>query len=144
MLWTMYEKFLIKHLVQRGYPALQAKQMIAEKHYVAKNILNKEIKERPVMVNRFPSLHRFNIVAAFPKPVPGRTIRINPFIEKGMNADFDGDSADSHLEFTIDGCYKRLHISECPHKKDSEKQCPHMKKSEDKEQKGSGHKHDHD
>lgn len=119
MLWTMYEKFLIKHLVQRGYPAVQAKQMVSEKHYVAKNILQQEIKERPVMVNRFPSLHRFNIIAAFPKATPGKSIRINPFMEKGTNSDYDGDSCDSHLEFVIDGCYKRLHISECPHKEET-------------------------
>jgi DNA-directed RNA polymerase beta' subunit len=48
------------------------------------------------MINRAPSLHRFNIIAAFPRPVPGKTIRINPFMEKAMNADYDGDTMQVH------------------------------------------------
>jgi hypothetical protein len=38
-------------------------------------------------------------------------------VEEGLSADYDGDSADSELEFIINGEYKRLHISKCPHKK---------------------------
>lgn len=96
MLWTMYEKFLIKKLVQGGYPALQAAQMVKEKQPAAKNALMREIKERPIMVNRAPTLHRYNIVGAFPVPVPGKTIRVNPFIENLQNLDYDGDTLMLH------------------------------------------------
>ena len=56
----------------------------------------REIKERPVMINRAPTLHRYSLVGAFPVPTPGKTIRVNPFIESGMNADFDGDTIMIH------------------------------------------------
>lgn len=97
MLWTMYEKFLIKRLVQLGYPAIQAAQMVKEKKPAAKDALLREIKERPLMVNRAPTLHRYNIVGAYPKPVPGKTIRVNPFIEDLQNLDYDGDSFSGFL-----------------------------------------------
>lgn len=114
MMWTMYDKFVIRRLVQNGYPALQASQMIKDRHPLAREMLLRETKERPVIVNRAPTLHRYNMVAAYPQMTAGKTIRVHPFIESGMNADFDGDCADSHLEFIIGSRYKRLHISECP------------------------------
>jgi len=92
MMWTMYNKFLVRKLVNRGYPALTAKKMIEEKQPVAREALLQEAKERPVLINRAPTLHRYNIVAAFPKLSPGKTIRVNPFIEKAQNADYDGDT----------------------------------------------------
>jgi DNA-directed RNA polymerase subunit beta' len=96
MLWTMWEKFIIKRLVGQGYSAIQAQQMVKDKHPVAKEALMRETRERPIMVNRAPTLHRFNIIASYPRPVPGKTIRINPFMEKAMNADYDGDTMQVH------------------------------------------------
>lgn len=119
MMWTMYDKFLVKGLVQNGYTALEADKLVKEKAPAAKNILMREAQERPVIINRAPTLHRYSMVGAYPKMVPGKTIRVNPFIEAGTNADYDGDSTDSYLGFTINGRYVRLHISECPHIKES-------------------------
>ncbi len=97
MLWTMYDKFVIKRLVGNGYSALQAKKMVEEKHPAASEMLLQETRERPVLINRAPSLHRFSIIAAKPKPVPGKTIRVHPFVEKGQNADYDGDTEMVHV-----------------------------------------------
>jgi DNA-directed RNA polymerase subunit beta' len=96
MIWTMYEKFLIRRLVQQGYQPLEAQEMIKARHPAAKEAFQREIKERPVMINRAPTLHRFGIVGAFPVPVPGKTIRINPFVEIGTGSDFDGDTMMIH------------------------------------------------
>jgi DNA-directed RNA polymerase beta subunit len=101
MLWTMWEKFIIKRLVGQGYSAIQAQQMVKDRHPVAKEALMRETRERPVMVNRAPTLHRFNIIASYPRPVPGKTIRINPFMEKAMNADYDGDTMQVHSPVSI-------------------------------------------
>ena len=70
--------------------------MVEKRHPAARDALLAEIAERPVMVNRAPSLHRYNIVGAYAVPTPGKTIRVNPFIEKGMNADYDGDTFQVH------------------------------------------------
>jgi len=92
MLWTMYEKTLISNLVRNGYPAIQANKMVKDRHPAAQTQLQKEVQSRPVIINRAPTLHRYGLVAAYPKPVPGKTIRVNPFVEEGMNADYDGDT----------------------------------------------------
>jgi DNA-directed RNA polymerase subunit beta' len=60
-------------------------------------MLLREIQERPVLINRAPTLHRYNIVAATPRPVIGKTLRVNPFIEKGFNLDYDGDAIQIHV-----------------------------------------------
>ncbi len=119
MLWSMYDKFLVKNMVQSGYSALEASKLVKEKAPAAREMLLREAKSRPVIINRAPTLHRYSMIGAYPKMVPGKTIRVNPFLEEGMNADYDGDSTDSYLGFTIDGRYDRLHISECPHIKES-------------------------
>jgi len=96
MLWNMFGKFIIARLVRRGFGAVQAKEMYENRHPAARDALMAEARERPVMVNRAPTLHRYNIVGAYAVPVPGKTICVNPFIEKGMNADYDGDTFQVH------------------------------------------------
>lgn len=103
MLWGMYSKFIIGRLVRRGYSALDAQRMVEEKSPIAREELVNESKERPVMINRAPSLHRFNVIGAFPKLTDGKTIRLNPFAEKGMNADYDGDALQIHAPVTPGG-----------------------------------------
>ena len=96
MMWGMFGKFIISRLVRRGFSAVQAKEMLEERHPAARDALLAEIKERPVMVNRAPTLHRYNVVGAYAVPVAGKTIRVNPFIEAGMNLDYDGDTLTVH------------------------------------------------
>lgn len=103
MLWGMYAKFLIGRLVAKGYPALDAQKMVEDRHPLARQELMAEAKERPVMVNRAPSLHRFNIIGAYPKITSGKTLMLNPFAEKGMNADYDGDAMQIHAPVTHAG-----------------------------------------
>lgn len=100
MLWGMYGKFVIGRLVKRGYPALDAQKMVEEKNPLARQELLSESKERPVMVNRAPSLHRFNIIGAYPKMTSGKTLMLNPFAERGTNADYDGDAMQIHAPVT--------------------------------------------
>jgi DNA-directed RNA polymerase beta subunit len=100
MMWTMYDKFIVRRLVQNGYPALQASQLIKDRSPIAREMLLRETKERPVIVNRAPTLHRYNMVAAYPQMTAGKTIRVHPFIEAGMNADYDGDTMMVHAPVT--------------------------------------------
>lgn len=96
MLWGMYDKLLVARLVRSGYPALMARELVNKKAPAAREALMAETRERPVLINRAPTLHRWSIVAAYAKPVAGQTIRVNPFIEKGMNLDYDGDTLQVH------------------------------------------------
>ena len=96
MLWQMLDKLVVARLVRQGYGALTARELVDKKAPVAREAMLAESRERPVLINRAPTLHRWSIVAAYPKPVSGKTIRVNPFIEKGMNLDYDGDTLQVH------------------------------------------------
>ena len=59
--------------------------------------LQQEIKPI-VLLNRQPSLHRYSIEAFRASPHNnGKVIRINPFVCKPFNADFDGDTMAVHI-----------------------------------------------
>lgn len=58
------------------------------------------IKERPVLLNRAPTLHRLGIQAFEPKIVKGKAIRLHPLVTTAFNADFDGDQMAVHLPIT--------------------------------------------
>lgn len=97
ILWTTYGKFVMKGLIAQGYPAVQAREMLDKRVPLAKAVLDRELKERPLYVNRAPSLHKHNMVAAYPVAVAGTNLRVNPFMEKGMNLDYDGDTMQVHV-----------------------------------------------
>lgn len=102
MAWDMYRPHITRGLVQRGYKAVDARKLIDDKSPVAKGILNNEIRNRPVLVNRAPSLYRYNVLAAYPKLVTGKTIRVHEMLAPIMAGDFDGDAVQIHLPATTE------------------------------------------
>ncbi len=103
MLWQMFDKLLVARLVRKGYSALHARELVDKRAPAAKQCLMEETKERPVLLNRAPTLHRFGIVAAYAQPTQGKTIRVSPFVEKGFNLDYDGDTLQVHVPLTKGG-----------------------------------------
>lgn len=97
MLWLALDKLIVARLIRKGYPALTAREMVMSKAPAAREAMLEETRERPAIINRAPTLHRGSIVAAYAKPVPGKTIRVSPFTEKGMNLDYDGDTLQVHF-----------------------------------------------
>ena len=100
MLWTAYEKFIMRGLIGQGYKPIDAKKMVENRHFAADAVLKHELTYRPMFLNRAPSLHRHNIIAAYPVPVQGKSLRINPFMETGQNLDYDGDAMQLHVPVT--------------------------------------------
>lgn len=100
--WDMYRPFLMKQLVHKGYPAIEAKRMIDEKHMSARDELIKETKNRPILVNRAPSLHRYNITAAYPKLVSGKTVMVPEVMAPAFGGDFDGDAVTYTVPATLE------------------------------------------
>lgn len=98
--WDVYFPFVIRRLVKKGIPPLQASEYVEKRNDVAREALLEEIKERPVLVNRAPVLHRFGLQAFWPKLVPGDVLRVNPFIVAGFGMDFDGDTSNYHVPAT--------------------------------------------
>lgn len=97
MAWTMYKPFVTRKLVQRGYSPVDALKMIEEKTPAARHILDDVMKEKPVLMDRAPTWHKFNIMAFKPFITDGKEIRVCPLIDSGFNMDHDGDTVNIHV-----------------------------------------------
>ena len=103
MAWEMYKPHVERKLVQRGYSPLTARQMIDEKNPTARHILDDAMEERPVLMDRAPTWHKFNIMAFKPHIVEGRSIHVCPLIDSGFNMDHDGDQQIGSVKITLTG-----------------------------------------
>lgn len=97
MAWTLYERFIIRRLVNSGKTPIAALDEVNKRTPLAKSALDAEMASRPVLLNRAPSLHKFNIMAFKPQLTDGKAIKIPPLVVKGFNADFDGDTMTVHI-----------------------------------------------
>ncbi len=60
-------------------------------------ILENVIKDKHVLLNRAPTLHRLGIQAFRPILIEGNAIQVHPLVCSAFNADFDGDQMAVHL-----------------------------------------------
>lgn len=74
-----------------------AKRMVDELAAGVWDALEAVVSERPVLLNRAPTLHRLGIQAFYPILVEGKAIRIHPLVCTAFNADFDGDQMAVHV-----------------------------------------------
>lgn len=95
--WDIYKNFIVRRLRRKGLPLVQAAKAVVDRTAAAKNELMQEMQERPVIINRAPVLHRFGIMAFYPRLVKDNTLQVSPLIVKGFNADFDGDAMQFHV-----------------------------------------------
>ena len=66
------------------------------------DVLEEIIRERPVLLNRAPTLHRLGIQAFEPQLVEGKAIQLHPLVCAAFNADFDGDQMAVHLPLSVE------------------------------------------
>jgi DNA-directed RNA polymerase subunit beta' len=98
--WEIYRPFVIRRLVQSGMPRLQAARVTKERSAAAREALVAEMSQRPVIVNRAPTLHRYGIMAAWPRLTKNSSLEVSPLTVKGFGADFDGDAVNYHVPTT--------------------------------------------
>ena len=101
--WTLYKDYVIRELARHGYPQVRAMELIDARAPVAKDILVREMARRPVILDRAPTWHKFNLMAFWPHIVEGSTIRMNPVVEKAYTADHDGDDQIGQVRVKFDG-----------------------------------------
>jgi len=89
--WSIYAPFIMRRLVRAGAPALSASKLVEDRSPEARRALLEELKDRPVLVNRSPVLHKFSIQALKPKLSTGNTLRLPPVLAPGYGFDHDGD-----------------------------------------------------
>ena len=99
MALELYRPFVISRLVAHNYAAnvKGAKRFIERGRPEVWEVLEEVIKERPVLLNRAPTLHRLGIQAFEPVLIEGSAIQLHPLVTTAFNADFDGDQMAVHV-----------------------------------------------
>lgn len=99
MALELFRPFVISRLVAHNYAAnvKGAKRFIERNRPEVWEVLEEVIKERPVLLNRAPTLHRLGIQAFEPVLIEGSAIQLHPLVTTAFNADFDGDQMAVHI-----------------------------------------------
>jgi DNA-directed RNA polymerase subunit beta' len=99
MALELYRPFVISRLVSHGYAAnvKGARRFIERNRPEVWEVLEEVIQERPVLLNRAPTLHRLGIQAFEPILIEGSAIQLHPLVTTAFNADFDGDQMAVHV-----------------------------------------------
>ena len=90
--WKMFEPFVVRRLVQQGASVVDAMKGVLDQTDEARRALIDVMKDRPVLLNRAPTLWRYGIQGMYPVLTEGNALRVNPNVCKLYGADFDGDT----------------------------------------------------
>ena len=95
----IFKPFVIKRILDKelAYNIRGAARLIEEKIPEVWAILEEIVKDKVVLLNRAPTLHRLGIQAFWPVLTEGETIKLHPFACEAFNADFDGDQMAVYL-----------------------------------------------
>jgi DNA-directed RNA polymerase subunit beta' len=104
MALELFKPFVIAELLanEHAHNIKSATRLIESGDSLVWDALDEVIKEKYVLLNRAPSLHRLSIQAFQPKLIEGKAIQLHPLVCKGFNADFDGDQMAVHLPLSDD------------------------------------------
>ncbi len=99
MALELFRPFIIAKLLERelAYNIRGAGRLIEEATPEVWAILEEVTKDKHVLLNRAPTLHRLGIQAFRPVLIEGNAIRIHPLVCPAFNADFDGDQMAVHV-----------------------------------------------
>jgi len=99
MALELFKPFVMHGLVARGlaHNIKSAKRIVERARPEVWDILDEIIKQRPVLLNRAPTLHRLGIQAFEPVLIDGSAIQLHPLVCTAFNADFDGDQMAVHV-----------------------------------------------
>jgi len=99
MALELFKPFVIKKILDRelAYNVRGASKLIEEQTAEVWAILEEIVKDKAVLLNRAPTLHRLGVQAFQPVLMEGEAIRIHPLVCKAFNADFDGDQMAVHV-----------------------------------------------
>ena len=89
--WDVFGPSVVRRMVRAGVSRQKAVQSVKDQLPAAKQYLQKEMDEGVVILSRAPTLHRYGTMAFRPKLIKGAAIKMNPLVNKGFGADYDGD-----------------------------------------------------
>ncbi len=104
MALELFKPFVMHALVRSGlaHNIKSAKRIVERAQPEVWDILEEVIQERPVLLNRAPTLHRLGIQAFEPILVEGSAIQLHPLVCFAYNADFDGDQMAVHVPLSYE------------------------------------------
>lgn len=99
MALELFKPFVMRRLVEQGFAhnIKSARRQVERARPEVWEILKEVVQERPVMLNRAPTLHRLSIQAFEAVLIDGSAIQIHPLVCSAFNADFDGDQMAIHI-----------------------------------------------
>src|SRR3974390_3058804 len=99
MALELFKPFVMRRLVEYNYAhnIKSAKRLVDRESPEVWDVLEEVTKERPVLLNRAPTLHRLGIQAFEVVLIDGSAIQIHPLVCAAFNADFDGDQMAVHV-----------------------------------------------
>ena len=116
MALELFKPFILHHLETTtfsDFDEIKNRAMMGEMPEVW-DILDRLIKEHPVLLNRAPTLHRLSMQAFEPVLVDGEAIHIHPFVCPPYNADFDGDQMAVHLPLSEEAIREARELMAAP------------------------------
>jgi len=104
MALELFRPFVIKKLLDKelAYNIRGASRLIDEGINEVWAALEDVVKDKLILLNRAPTLHRLGIQAFQPVLIEGETIKVHPLVCKAFNADFDGDQMAVYLPLSED------------------------------------------
>lgn len=99
MALELFKPFVLHQIMLRGYApnVKSARKFFSDRSPEVWDILEEVSANRPVLLNRAPTLHRLGIQGFYPRLIEGKAIQIHPCVCAGFNADFDGDQMAVHV-----------------------------------------------
>ncbi len=99
MALELFKPFVLRQIILEGLApnVKSARFVLEERPPEVWDILEKLVKDHPVLLNRAPTLHRLGFLAFYPQLIDGNAIQLHPCVCAGYNADFDGDQMAVHL-----------------------------------------------
>ena len=99
MALELFKPFVIQKILEHelAYNVRSATRFLDTQTDEVWALLEEVVKNKLVLLNRAPTLHRLGIQAFYPTLVEGEAIRLHPLSCSAFNADFDGDQMAVHL-----------------------------------------------
>jgi DNA-directed RNA polymerase subunit beta' len=102
MALELFKPFIVNYLKSKGlaHNIRSANHLIEQEIPEVWEALEFAIKDKLVLLNRAPTLHRLSVQAFKPVLIEGKAIKIPALPTRAFNADFDGDQMAVHLPLT--------------------------------------------
>ncbi len=99
MALELFKPFVINKILERelAYNVRGATRLLEQETDEVWALLEEVAKDKLVLLNRAPTLHRLGIQAFYPVLIEGEAIQLHPLVCEAFNADFDGDQMAVHV-----------------------------------------------